>query len=385
MLAATARLIRQIHDSATRLVVAVSGGGASAVASLLEVPGASRSILEASVPYSEAAMIAWLGGRPDRFCAPETARAMAMVAFLRAHRFVGPEGPIAGVAATASLASDRPKRGPHRVHLAVQTAEATVHQSLELRKGHRTRAAEERLVSCLLLDAVAEACGLDQDQRLAPEFAQGEQLQRSRTEAPESWRDLLLGRVAQVRLGASAAAVPQARAIFPGAFNPLHVGHRRMAQIAEELLGVPVEYEVSILNVSKPPLDYFEMARRGAQFPPERAVWLTRGPTFLEKSTLFPRTTFVVGADTLRRIADPAYYGNDRGACRTAIETIVARGCRFLVFGRLTKDRFIRLADLDLPGSLRAICREVPPELFREDICSTALRNEEKGIGDLEH
>jgi len=35
---------------------------------------------------------------------------------------------------------------------------------------------------------------------------------------------------------------------------------------------------------------------------------------------------------------------------------------------------FIRLADLDLPDSLRALCREVPPEVFREDVSSTAIR-----------
>ena len=35
---------------------------------------------------------------------------------------------------------------------------------------------------------------------------------------------------------------------------------------------------------------------------------------------------------------------------------------------------FIRLGDLDLPDSLRALCREVPPELFREDVSSTELR-----------
>ena len=40
-------------------------------------------MLEAIVPYGEAAMIAYLGGRPDQFCAPETARAMAAAAWHR--------------------------------------------------------------------------------------------------------------------------------------------------------------------------------------------------------------------------------------------------------------------------------------------------------------
>ena len=35
---------------------------------------------------------------------------------------------------------------------------------------------------------------------------------------------------------------------------------------------------------------------------------------------------------------------------------------------------FVRLADLDLPDELRALCREVPPEVFREDVSSTGIR-----------
>jgi hypothetical protein len=101
---------------------------------------------------------------------------------------------------------------------------------------------------------------------------------------------------------------------------------------------------------------------------------LSRAATFDEKSRLFAGATFVVGADTLRRIADPRYYGNDLSACHRTIERMAGRGCRFLVFGRDCGAGFVRLADLDLPESLRAICRDVPAEVFREDISSTEIR-----------
>ena len=61
-------------------------------------------------------------------------------------------------------------------------------------------------------------------------------------------------------------------------------------------------------------------------------------------------------------------------ACQCAIERIAGRGCRFLVFGRDLGAGFVRLADLDLPDPLRPICREVPPEVFREDVSSTEIR-----------
>ena len=119
-------------------MIAVTGGGSGAISALLTTRGASRSILAATVPYAPAALSEWLGARPDEFCSAWTARAMAMAAFLKARQY-DPDAVTCGVACTASLASDRPKRGPHRAHFAFQTAGTTAALSLELEKGRRSR------------------------------------------------------------------------------------------------------------------------------------------------------------------------------------------------------------------------------------------------------
>jgi len=426
----TEQLVRRIHDAPARIVLAVAGGGGRAIAALLEVPGASRTLLEAVVPYCEKAMVDWLGGRPEQFCSEPTARAVAMAAYRRAcqldegpgtvpvfaqpgtdRRSVGdcppPQsaGPVAGVACTASLATDRPKRGPHRAHLAIQTAAITTSQSIEFQKERRSRGEEEQLVSRLILNAIAEACGLEA--RLDLELAPGERIEEARLVAPQAWQELLAGSIDAVCEGAGwhaqnevmgvggstgpqprpsslrvchPAAEPEAaaRTVFPGAFNPLHAGHRHMAEIARKRLRLPVEFEISIQNVDKLPLDYLETARRLEQFGRDQVVWLTRAATFDEKSARFPGATFVVGSDTLRRIADPRYYGSDPAACRAALGRILARGSRFLVFGRQESGRFVGLADLDLPPELQAACEEVPADEFREDISSTELRAAEQ-------
>jgi len=421
MSASAEALVQKIHDSPGRIVLAVTGGGASAIGALLEVPGASRTLLDAVVPYCERAMLDWLGARPDQFCSEPTARAMAMAAYLRACRFGrGSEGPggmgglttsacetladklpvppgqdtagpagsathagsatqaplLAGVACTASLASDRPKRGDHRIHVAIQAASATMSRSVTLVKGRRRRAEEEQVAACLVLNAVAQACGVAAglDAGLSPD----EPVEQSEKIAPQPWRDLLAGRVERARHGgpASEGGGP-GRVVFPGAFNPLHVGHRRMAEIAQARLGAPVEFEISILNVEKPPTDFLEIHRRVSQFAAGQTIWLTRAATFEEKSAVFPGVTFVVGLDTLRRIADPRYTGGSAAAFHPALERIARQGCRFLVFGRAHQGRFLTLDDLDLPPLLRALCQQVPAEAFHEDISSTSLRLEE--------
>ncbi len=166
-----------------KVVLVMAGGGSGAISSLLEVPGASRTLLEAVVPYHEGAFIHWLGGRPDHFCAPPTARAMAMVAFRRAATYDASGNPLAGVACSASLVSDRPKKGPHRAHVAIQTMAATVTHSVGLVKGRRSRVGEERLVGRLGRGEAHRQPGVEHDQ--------------ARHDRPQRRADLLRGCIAR--------------------------------------------------------------------------------------------------------------------------------------------------------------------------------------------
>jgi hypothetical protein len=121
------------------------------------------------------------------------------------------------------------------------------------------------------------------------ELRPGEQPQTRRDEAPESLRRVVMERGAPAPVGPAS----QARlAIFPGAFHPLHEGHRGIAEVAARKLNRPVAYEISVLNVDKPPLDYTEIHDRLAQFGPSEGVWLTAAPTFVEKSRDFPGAAF---------------------------------------------------------------------------------------------
>jgi hypothetical protein len=362
------QLVREVHAAGLRMVIAVTGGGSGAISALLSVGGASRSVLAATVPYAEAALVEFLGGPPDEFCAPPTARAMAMASFQKAARY-DPQANTCGIACTASLASDRPKRGAHRAHLAYQTASTTAEFAIELEKGHRSRAEEEALVAALVLNVIAEACGLTD--RLELPLTDREPMHAARIVAPADWQALLAGRKQAVVAGGTAEAP---KVVFAGAFNPIHHGHRKMAEVVRSLLGCEVAYEISTINVDKPPLDFIEIDQRLRQFSPSEAVWLTRAAKFVEKAELFPGSTFVVGTDTITRVGDVRYYGGSHEALETAISRIASSGCRFLVFGRVVEGAFRTLADLQIPDSLAHLCQEVPQSLFRDDISSTELR-----------
>ncbi len=191
------------------------------------------------------------------------------------------------------------------------------------------------------------------------------------------WQDLLRDDIDAICLGGATwpGQSHSSNVIFPGAFNPLHEAHMQMAEIAGEMMGAVVEFEISIENVDKPRLEFTDIAARALQFEPQRALWITRAATFVEKAKLFPGATFVVGADTIARIGDRRYYGGDRHACRTAIEEIANRDCRFLVFCRQTSAGLQTLDNVNLPLELRSICDAVSDDRFSLDISSTRLRS----------
>jgi len=230
----TARLaaFRRLRETPWRCVFSISGGGSAFLSDYLTIPGASESFLEGLIPYSPEATNAFLGFRPENYSSERTARLLASAALRRARTLVAAEketikseenkkikdavpnaAPLSprsetnakttenrdknkeiknsenfdlsafslvGVGATASLVSDRPKRGEHRIFCAVETLFETFSATLTLEKGARDRAAEERLAADFILTVLlfaaenavdrAAALGIDGETASAANF-----------------------------------------------------------------------------------------------------------------------------------------------------------------------------------------------------------------------
>ena len=147
--AAWQQLISASHASGRKAALAITGGGSGAVGELLRVPGGSRLLIEAQIPYDALALATFLGFAPAQACNSDTAIAMARTARARAAKLVPAGTELVGLGATAALVSDRPRRGEHRFHIAFANSAGIAHCTCVLAKGRRDRAGEGDVKSML--------------------------------------------------------------------------------------------------------------------------------------------------------------------------------------------------------------------------------------------
>jgi hypothetical protein len=380
-------LVALMHERPTRLVYEFAGAGSSALAWVRSVGGSSRTLLEATDRYAPRSLQEVIGaaGAGGPAVAAAVAAKLAEHARDRARGLADPAVPVAGVGVTATIATDRAKRGEHRVWVAYCSLLGTRLQGVTLQKGRRDRDGEERIVALLALRMMAEAKGVLVQVKL--DLHDDEPLHDELLGHP-AWRDFWLGARAMLPLdplgrpcdalpwagaGGSQAHGATGGAVVGGAFNPLHAGHLGMADAARRHLQRPLAFELSVVNADKPDLEALEVFRRAQQFIGHAPLILTRAPRFDQKAALLPESVFVLGADTAARVLEERFYP-PAGGLRASLARVRAHAGRFLVAGRRDAHGFMTLADLPIPDADRDLFEALPSEAFRADVSSSAIR-----------
>ena len=367
-------LVQRLHQADMNVVYVCAGAGTAALGALFSVSGASRTVLECNVPYSHNSFDRFLGRKPQKYVSERSALQLAGRALTRAQLLADTEVVLIGLSCTAAIVTSKVKRGLHRAYIATWQQNCVVTYYLELEKGSRDRKREEDVVSRVVLNALAEAAGLEPCLGIA--WLAGDKLERVVYDI-DAAADKLYRRELDYfcveDFGRISYQPTKPVYIISGSFNPLHIGHINLAHAASKYLGEPLAFELSAFNVDKPAIEKAVALARISQFAGYFSVYLTNAPTFLEKSRLFAEATFIVGFDTAERILMPRYYGDSEDNLFAALREIRSHGCNFLVAPRANKDNQLKTVhDMVIPVEFVELFDELPD--FRQDISSTELR-----------
>lgn len=299
--------------------IQVTGGGTQSLNWLFSVPGASKHVVDARIPYSRSSLIESMknkitdDGETITSCNSETALIMAKSAYMNAVEFhltdnQGDEGKMInnnyfGVSCTATLRSNSTKKGSHRCHIGIYSNEFSKVYSYEFEKEKRTRLEEEFLCSKLILNVISTHChvvGLK-------DFPENEENMIITKESCEKNDDILKriyerkvshalfynkinddfnGKLKNVKENVikndlskdfmifENLKLPKNSLIYPGSFNPLHEGHLNLISAALKKLKIStktnenplVVFEISALNADKPPIEREIIKDRLKQF-----------------------------------------------------------------------------------------------------------------------
>jgi nicotinic acid mononucleotide adenylyltransferase/nicotinamide mononucleotide (NMN) deamidase PncC len=375
--------VELIHTTPHKAVLAITGGGAEAVGELLRYGGGSNTLLEAVIPYSNKALDEFIGRSPEKYASAACARQMAMAAYRRA-AVLSPETErrhLIGLGATSSLAKAGAERAgrKHVAYIAVQTYDSTYTREVELRVP-RQRPEEEKEVALFILQDLTGACGLENI------LVRPHDCDEHRTSLAKGFGvtpAVVHGEHDYISVALNEAASLRPKVVFPGSFNPPHECHLKMAEVAHRLTGHPVDFEIAVTNVDKPPLDYHAITERTTWLeeaartrPCMGRLYLTNSPRFYDKIKAFDRNgvreiTFVVGTDTINRLNDPKYMGG-QAAFSAAMAHMDVLGTRFLLFQRKGEE----VGDLEMSLKLMTKIVSVDDYLDTGASSSTIRRSE---------
>jgi len=367
-------IVKNLHMSNIELVFAGAGAGIKAIDSILSVPGASNTVLEIIIPYSNSSLDSFLGLKPEKYVSSRTAELMAEKAYYRALELkITSSKTMLGVSVTATLPTYYNKKGEIKAYMAIWHSMGLIKYEINFPDQSLSRNYYECLISNYVIKSINNFHNNSEEDLELKDIIVNIKKYKN------SFQALSNNHIKSILIDANSKTMNDylnPKAILSGSFNPLHKGHIELYKLSKKLYGQDVFFEMSISNVDKLNLLEEEVNLRVAQFENRFPIIITNSSKFNLKSKLFQGSDFIIGIDTAIRLFDKKYYQNDQKLMYKSIMEIYNNGCKFLVAGRKYNGHFVNLNDINIDKCFKEIFLPINESEFREDISSSEIRDD---------
>jgi nicotinamide mononucleotide (NMN) deamidase PncC len=152
-------IITKIHkNDSLKGSLVVTGCGSTAISWLLSIPGASKTILSAYVPYSKLSLEKYLNKELKNHVSEEESINMANKAYLDSSAIldINQNGiKIFGLSCTGAISTDRERKGEDKAHISLRSENKITTYSIHFDKNNRNRITEEIIISKIIINSIA--------------------------------------------------------------------------------------------------------------------------------------------------------------------------------------------------------------------------------------
>ncbi len=338
----------------TKIFIAATGAGAGIQQRIWETPGIAKSFVGSCFPYSTNELEYFVGHQVEQYCSEATAIEMAMTSFMRAYS-EGQESTI-GLGISASVATNEEHRGDHRIHAAICSDEGLyiVNRILKKGKGIDYRFADGIEADTVGLSMIQQILGIklktfNQKIPLIPPTK--EELDKAMFGFP-IWPPLIEIPWKKNKLG----SVPDQFVLYPGAFNPVHEGHKYIVDEVYQKGGNGggegnILFELSQKTAHKKPISVPEMLKRTwclQFFGP--VLWSKEAKLYHNKfdSELTKHMELVMGVDSFLRMMDPKWLdpNSDVRTIEQMVNKLQSNCSHIYVADRMVDGKLVNVYDL---------------------------------------
>ena len=155
------KIITELHKSPMKFIAVITGAGTTAISDIMSLPGASKTVIEVLIPYSRASLEFFNSSPLNKHVSIIESKNMASLIYIKGKSYLDKNEKFIGIGCTAAISTIPHRKGEDRAHISICNGDIIKSVTINLSRKNRSRLEQERIVSDLIINLLAESFDID--------------------------------------------------------------------------------------------------------------------------------------------------------------------------------------------------------------------------------